>query len=271
MRTQLLGWIALTAYLTAYGPLCSHVQAQPAIQVRVDAVVSGTVGGTMTFSYDVTNLTSSQRAIGKILLPVVCGSNPVVVTSIASTRPWIGAALPGRQVTWAVGDETASLSPGQTVRGFSVSATALPAPCSIAFQPFLDYRNVGVPVPDFEGDFSTYFRQVQKVATSLTTSVPSVGPIPLPAAQGPIAFLNSIIQYEAIAEANRWISSGFGQSVQSKLAAARAQLVDGQRQVAANILFALANELAGHQPDSVITTEGTALIELNVRFLLSLL
>jgi hypothetical protein len=237
--------------------------------------------GVVTFRYAVSAGTNATGAVTFLYVDVssrcLLTADDAAGITVTSPQGWIGDLTPSSEIGW-VSRTNASIQPGQTLSGFSISADKLIGLCPFLLKPSLDTTALGVPAPEFEGDLPSYYAKVEGVVATLSVIGTTIGPVAPPVTFVPAEFLGIIISYKEQAVSLEWIKDrGIGISLDAKLNAALAALNRGDRRAAIGILESVVREVEDRDRDDrnepqerrQLSPEAVALLKVNTNYLIN--
>ncbi|SRR6266581_852095 len=256
--------LIVSAFLLSLTVTCfGQQQASSATQLVpiISAVVgSGSTAGTLRFRYTVSNSPRSVQEIAVWGLRYDASLTPNVLASpVGWTSHVARAGEP--MIRWAT---IKDFPAGSSDTGFDVEAPSLPGIVQAAVMGFIAPTQLPT-FPDGEAPADVPGTSILDNSVKVST----VGPVPIPSAVDPAAFLTSIVALKETAFNLGWIdNSGIETSLDAKLSAAARSIARGNAPAARNQLQAVLNEIDA-QSGKHLTAEAIGLLKFNIQFLLS--
>jgi len=256
--------LIVSAFLLSLTVTCfGQQQASSATQLVpiISAVVgSGSTAGTLRFRYTVSNSPRSVQEIAVWGLRYDASLTPNVLASpVGWTSHVARAGEP--MIRWAT---IKDFPAGSSDTGFDVEAPSLPGIVQAAVMGFIAPTQLPT-FPDGEAPADVPGTSILDNSVKVST----VGPVPIPSAVDPAAFLTSIVALKETAFNLGWIDkSGIETSLDAKLSAAARSIARGNAPAARNQLQAVLNEIDS-QSGKHLTAEAIGLLKFNIQFLLS--
>jgi FIMAH domain len=249
--------VAALGQQQASPPFPSAARLTPVINATVSM---GSTANSLRFRYTVSNLPQSLQKISIWGLRYDASLTPSVM---ASPSGWTSYVARAREpmIRWGA---LRALAPGGSDTGFEVEAASLPG---IVQAPVVGLvgRTQLPAFPDGKAPADAAGTSILDNSVKVST----VGPVPIPGAVDPAAFLASIIALKETAFGLGWIDdSGMKASLDAKLSAAAGSIARGNASAARNQLQALLNEIDAPSGKH-LTPEAIGLLKFNIQFLLS--
>ncbi len=227
----------------------------------ISAVVSsGSSVSPLRFRYTVSNSPQSVQEIAVWGLRYDASLTPNVLASPVGWTSYVARAGEP-MVRWAA---IKDFPAGSSDTGFDIEVPSLPGIVQALVVGFIEPAQLPT-FPDGEAPADVPGTSILDNSVKVST----IGPVPIPSAVDPAAFLTSIIALKETAFNLGWIDNrGIRTSLDAKLSASARSIARGDASTARNQLQALLNEIDA-QGGKHLTPEAISLLKFNIQFLLS--
>jgi hypothetical protein len=196
----------------------------------------------------------------------------IVQVGLSAPQPgWRTTVGTGATAQWMAVPNTNVLLPNQKLAGFSLASHAPPSLRRFTIAPYIDPARTPVAPPaDDPGEQNRYEQEFEQYVGSRSVSGITLGPAAGPGNATAGALLTDLARQLVQARALGWIANdASAQEITDKLDAAQQAIARHDADDAVTILQGLRTDLAT-QSGKTLTSEGVALVDLNIQYALPL-